>query len=195
MRPAVLHETLPAVAFWTTMAITLGYDLVLSATRHVDAEAAKDRAQLPLHIAVTVGLWAGIWVATAADGLDMPGGRTWPVVAGFVIAWGGFAFRIWAIRTLGRYFTKTLTTVDDQPVIDFGPYRLVRHPSYTGLVAILFGIGVMLGNWLSLALCFGTTLGAFTFRMLSEERMLRRELGEPYERYAATHKRLIPGVW
>ena len=191
----MLHETLPAIAFWSTMAVTLGYDLVLSATRHVEADAAKDRAQLPLHIAVTAGLWAAIGIATAAHGLDMPGGRIWPVAAGFAIAWAGFAFRVWAIRTLGRYFTKTLTTVSGQPVIDFGPYRMVRHPSYTGLVAILFGIGLMLGNWLSLLLCFGTTFVAFTFRMLSEERMLRRELGEPYERYAATRKRLIPGVW
>jgi protein-S-isoprenylcysteine O-methyltransferase Ste14 len=195
VRPAVLHETGPAIAFWVTVAVTLGYDLVLSATRHVEADAAKDRAQLPLHLAVTAGLFLAIWVAPSVHELDMPGGRLWPVVVGCAIAWSGFAFRVWAIRTLGSYFTKTLTTVEGQPVIDVGPYRIVRHPSYTGLMAILFGIGLMLGNWLSLALCVGTTLVAFTFRILSEERMLRRELGEPYERYAATRKRLIPGVW
>ncbi len=195
MRPAVLHDTWAAVAFWTTVAVTLGYDLVLSATRHVEAAAAKDRAQLPLHLAVGAGVTAAIWLAPAAHDLDTPGGRMWPVVIGFAIAWAGFSFRVWSIRTLGRYFTKTLTTVEDQPVIDSGPYAYVRHPSYTGLVATMLGIGLMLGNWLSLVLCFGTTFVAFTLRMLSEERMLRRELGEPYERYAASRKRLIPGVW
>jgi protein-S-isoprenylcysteine O-methyltransferase Ste14 len=195
VRPAVLHQTWPAIAFWATVGVTLGYDLMLSATRHVDAGAAKDRAQLPLHLAVGLGVTVAIWLAPRVHELDTPGGARWPVIAGFAIAWAGFAFRIWSIRTLGRYFTKTLTTVTDQPVIDTGPYRIVRHPSYTGLIATMFGIGVMLGNWLSLALCFGTTLIAFAFRILTEERMLRRELGEPYERYAATHKRLVPGVW
>lgn len=195
MRPIVLHELWAGIAFWATVVITLGYDLALSATRHVEAGAAKDRAQVPLHIAVGVGVALAIWLAPSVHSLDMPGGTTWPVAAGFIIAWKGFLFRVWAIRTLGKYFTKTLTTVEDQPVIDTGPYALVRHPSYTGLIATMFGIGLMLGNWLSLALCFGTTLVAFTFRMLSEERMLRAELGPPYEAYAATHKRLIPGVW
>ncbi len=195
MRPAVLNDTWPAIAFWATVAVTLGYDLVLSATRHVEPGAAKDHAQIWLHLAVTAGLVLAIWVAPEAHSLDMPGGRIWPVVAGFVVAWAGFAFRVWAIRTLGRYFTKTLTTVEDQPVIDTGPYAYVRHPSYTGLVAILLGIGLMLGNWLSVLLCFGTTLVAFAYRIVVEERMLRSELGEPYERYAATHRRLVPGVW
>jgi protein-S-isoprenylcysteine O-methyltransferase Ste14 len=177
------------------MAITLGYDLVLSATRHVDANAAKDRAQVPLHIVCTVGVVLAVWVGPSVHSLDLPGNRTWPVVAGFALAWAGFAIRVWAIRTLGRYFTKTLTTVTGQPVIDTGPYAVVRHPSYTGLVAIMLGLGLMLGNWLSILLSGGVTLAAFAWRIGPEEHMLRAELGAPYDEYAATRKRLIPGLW
>jgi protein-S-isoprenylcysteine O-methyltransferase Ste14 len=177
------------------MAITLGYDLVLSATRHVEAEAAKDRAQVPLHVVCAVGVVLATWIAPTVHSLDLPGDRIWPVAAGFVVAWAGFALRIWAIRTLGSYFTKTLTTVANQPVIDTGPYAVVRHPSYTGLVTIMLGIGLMLGNCLSIVLSFGVTLAAFVWRIGPEERMLRAELGAPYGEYAATHKRLIPGVW
>lgn len=194
MKPAVQHETWAGIVFWGTILVTAGYDLSISLRHRVDHRDAPDRSQIPLSIGVVGGVAGGIW-ATGAPALDMPGPAWWPVALGLLLAIAGLALRIWAVNSLGRYFTKDLTVVPGQPVVDAGPYRFVRHPSYTGLLAIFLGIGVMLGNFLSLAICFGATTIAFVWRIRVEERMLRTQLGEPYEAYAARRKRLVPGVW
>jgi protein-S-isoprenylcysteine O-methyltransferase Ste14 len=195
LRPAVLYDTWAAIAFWATLGTTSLYDFAISARHRVPAEARADRGQGPLTLAVIGGIGAAILAAGRVHSLDLPGSRSWPVVAGLTVAWVGFAVRVWAVRTLGQYFTKTLTIQPDQAVIDSGPYALVRHPSYTGLLATTFGFGLALGNLLSIALCFGITTIAFVIRISSEERMLRSALGERYEAFAATRKRLLPGVW
>lgn len=195
MKPFVLHEAWAAVAFWVTVAITAIYDLAISVRHRVDRESRADRGQTPLTLAVAGGIAGAVLIAGHVDSLNLPGGGSWPVVAGLAIAWLGFGVRVWAVTTLGRYFTKTLTVAAGQPVIDSGPYAVVRHPSYTGLLATSFGLGLALDNVLSLAVCFGTTTVAFVWRIRVEERMLRDALGERYEAYAASRRRLVPGVW
>ena len=64
---------------------------------------------------------------------------------------GGVAFRLWAVLSLGRFFRVAVTTQDDHRLIERGPYRRLRHPSYTGALVTLFGFGLTIGNWLSLA--------------------------------------------
>src|ERR1700690_1974172 len=70
---------------------------------------------------------------------------------GLFIMWLGLGLRIWAVVTLGASFRTTVETHKDQQVIRRGPYRLVRPPSYTGLILMCFGFGISLQNWLSLA--------------------------------------------
>ena len=195
MKPAVLHETWAGIAFWTMVAVTAVYDFALSARHRVERDARKDRGQVPLTLAIIVGLVAAVEIAANVPSLELPGGAGWPVVVGLVITWSGFALRVWAVRTLGRFFTKTLTVSADQPVIDSGPYAFVRHPSYTGLLATSFGFGLMLGNLLSILVAFGIPAFAFVWRIRVEERMLRDSLGARYAAYAANRKRLVPGIW
>jgi protein-S-isoprenylcysteine O-methyltransferase Ste14 len=183
------------MAFWATVAVTAFYDFAISARHRVEREARKDRGQVPLTLAVAGGVVAAVVIAANVHSFEMPGGAGWPVVAGLAVAWGGFALRVWAVTTLGHFFTKTLAVSADQPVIDSGPYAFVRHPSYTGLLATSFGYGLMLGNWLSLVVCFGASTVAFVGRIRVEERMLHTALGARYEAYAAERKRLVPGVW
>ena len=183
------------MAFWTTVAATAIYDFALSARHRVARDARRDRGQVPLTLVIIAGLVAAVVIAGNVHSLELPGGASWPVIAGLAIAWAGFGLRIWAVRTLGRFFTKTLTVTAGQPVVQSGPYAFVRHPSYTGLLTTSFGFGLMLGNLLSLVVCFGSSTFAFVWRIRVEERMLRGALGERYARYAASHKRLVPGVW
>jgi protein-S-isoprenylcysteine O-methyltransferase Ste14 len=117
------------------------------------------------------------------------------VVAGIVIFAAGEALRIWAKTALGRYFTYTVQTSSDQPVITSGPYRFVRHPSYTGLWLMMIGIGFAWANWLGLVVLAVAALGALIYRIRVEERALTSELGESYRRYAEGRKRLVPFVW
>lgn len=69
----------------------------------------------------------------------------------FAIYLAGFAMRRWSEMTLGRYFTFTVMTSADQPVITNGPYRFVRHPGYSGVLLVVLGAGLVTGNWVGLA--------------------------------------------
>jgi protein-S-isoprenylcysteine O-methyltransferase Ste14 len=154
-----------------------------------------DRGSL---VAVSVGISAGVVVAVrVALGIStttIPG-RWVPFVVGLVLMWLGIALREWAVLTLGRFFTVVVRVTEEQSVVDRGPYRWVRHPSYTGLLLTLLGLGVALENWLSvLALVILPTIG-LVFRILVEERALLAGLGEPYREYADSRRRLVPGVW
>jgi protein-S-isoprenylcysteine O-methyltransferase Ste14 len=117
------------------------------------------------------------------------------VSIGLVLFWGGIFLRVWSFRTLGRYFTFTLQTSSDQPVITDGPYRAIRHPSYAGLLLIIMAVGVFIGNWWSLVCLTVAMAGGLVFRIRVEERALMQNLGESYRSYAATHRRLVPFVW
>lgn len=110
------------------------------------------------------------------------------MVAGLVLRWV-------AILTLGRFFTVDVAVHSDQPVVDSGLYRLMRHPSYTGLMIAFLGFGVYFGNWLSLAgLLLPIALGVLN-RVAKEERALLASIGPAYAAYCERTKRFIPGVF
>ena len=114
---------------------------------------------------------------------------------GLVILLGGLVLRGWAFKTLGQYFTHTVMVSSDQPVIATGPYRVLRHPSYTGLLLADLGIGLAAANWAGLAGLLLLTLTPLLWRIHTEETALMATLGDRYRAYAAQHKRLVPLVW
>ncbi len=118
-------------------------------------------------------------------------------VSGMVLMWMwiGIVIRQWSITLLGRFFTVDVRVQSDQTVIDQGPYRWVRHPSYSGLVITFVGMGLALGNWLSLVVLALVPTGGLVVRIHVEERTLLDALGEPYRRFAAGRQRLFPGLW
>lgn len=151
----------------------------------------------------TSGLIAVGFVSTVASALLAPvlsrrgpgqtGGPQLTVVGqGMMLA--GLAMKVWAMRTLGRFYTRTLRTAPDQMVVQAGPYRLIRHPGYVGTLLIWDGYGWSSGNWLLgllntliLALVYGR-------RIQVEEAMLSETLGEPYREYQRRTWRLVPGL-
>jgi protein-S-isoprenylcysteine O-methyltransferase Ste14 len=114
---------------------------------------------------------------------------------GVAVVVSGTAVRLWAIVTLGRWFTYDVRVTEGQPVVQGGPYRWVRHPSYTGVLLVLLGIGLVLGNWVSLALIVVLPTVGLLRRIQVEEAALLGTIGEPYARYAAGRPRLVPGLW
>jgi protein-S-isoprenylcysteine O-methyltransferase Ste14 len=93
---------------------------------------------------------------------------------------------------LGKCFTVSVIVNPDQPVIEHGPYRLVRHPSYTAYFMILLGIGIALGNWLSVVILFAVPCFVYARRVQVEEKALLETIGEPYRAYVSRTKRFIP---
>jgi Phospholipid methyltransferase len=83
---------------------------------------------------------------------------------GMVMLVGGVALRLWSFRVLGRYFTFTVKVSPDQPVVTAGPYRLLRHPGYAGGLLATAGIGVLWGNWVSLAVIVLPLLAIIAWR-------------------------------
>jgi protein-S-isoprenylcysteine O-methyltransferase Ste14 len=146
---------------------------------------------LPAIIAASVLLYVGPHVVPGAA--IRPGAAAFAV--GLAIMIGGLLLRGWAIRTLGVYFTGRVMVSDDQPVITAGPYRLLRHPSYTGLLLACAGLGLAAANWVSVAAMVVLPLAAVLWRIHAEENALLATLGMPYRSYAAQHKRLVPFVW
>jgi protein-S-isoprenylcysteine O-methyltransferase len=122
--------------------------------------------------------------------------QRWPLfVVGIGLSLGGLALRGWAIATLGPFFQARLVIQQDHSVVSDGPYRVVRHPSYVGPVLMFGGIGLLLDNWVALAVCLVLPIGAYIRRIAVEEQLLANGLGAEYERYRETTWRMLPGVW
>jgi len=153
------------------------------------------RSIVALAITFAVGFGAGFHLARHAEGAAIEFAR-WPIfILGALLAAAGIAFRQWAILVLGRYFTPFVRVSEGQSVVETGPYRWLAHPSYTGMLMTIVGIGLMLGNWLSLAcLAIVPTVG-LVIRIRVEERALLAGIGEPYRRFLAGRARLVPGIW
>jgi len=114
-------------------------------------------------------------------------------VLGLVIFVSGAAFRLWAIRTLGRYYSHIVREVEDHQIIQSGPYQLVRHPAYLGMIIGNIGVVVFFFNPVTLALFLFLLTPAIILRIVVEERTLYQMDG--YDDYAARKNRLVPGVW
>lgn len=192
--PVVLEGGVPEALFWLCLGGWLVGELAFAVRTTLRDPATRDASFTLLTLALVAGLGAGVWSASEVDA-SLPGPDWWPPLVGLAVFVGGLALRTWAIRVLGRFFRYTVVVDADQRVIDTGPYRLIRHPSYTGLLLAALGVGVALDNWLSIAACLLPALIGFTLRLLSEERVLSERLGEPYRAYMRRTHRLIPYVW
>jgi protein-S-isoprenylcysteine O-methyltransferase Ste14 len=113
------------------------------------------------------------------------------VALGLALEVAGIGLRVWAMRTLRGHYARTLRVVDDQPVISDGPYRLVRHPGYLGVLLLWAGAALTARNALAPALALTAVGTAYRRRMDAEDALLRRDL-PGYGEYAATTGRVLP---
>jgi protein-S-isoprenylcysteine O-methyltransferase len=179
-------------------------ELLLTITRRSRTKTGEkqDRSTLGM-IWVVIGLSipAGMVVAqsrTLRSGVvglfDFPDNEWIPILA-IVFFGAGLVVRWWAIVTLGRFFTVDVVIEKDHEVVQRGPFRWVRHPSYTGVLVAFTGWAMTLGNWVAAGLILVPIFIAFVRRMKVEEEALTRALGEKYLEYMRRTKRLIPGVY
>lgn len=156
-----------------------------------DADAGSLRV---LWIVIALSITTGVILAAHGIGGRLP---VWfPFVTVGITAFClGTALRWWAILHLGRFFTVNVAVAEDHRVVDDGPYRFVRHPSYAGLLLQFGGLALCLGNWLSLAATLLPIWLALLNRIRVEERALHASLGEAYQNYSRSTKRLVPRLY
>ncbi|MDX2194263.1 MAG: isoprenylcysteine carboxylmethyltransferase family protein [Gemmatimonadales bacterium] len=108
---------------------------------------------------------------------------------------GGLAFRWWAVRTLGRFFTVKVGILEGHELVGDGPYRWLRHPAYTGVLAQFLALALSFQQVLSALLIVAAVAGVFAYRIVVEERALAEAFGAQWAAHAATRARLVPGLW
>lgn len=105
----------------------------------------------------------------------------------------GAAFTVWARIALGRNWSAEVTFKQDHELIESGPYALVRHPIYTGLVAMALGTAINYGRAIGFALFIGLC-GGFWRKARQEERIMSRHFPAAYAEYKARARAIIPFV-
>jgi protein-S-isoprenylcysteine O-methyltransferase Ste14 len=111
---------------------------------------------------------------------------------GIILMLAGIGLRTWATQVLGRFYTRTLVTYADQLIVQDGPYRLIRHPGYSGSLLVWIGAGAAAVNWLVLLAVTLTCCASYLYRINSEEGMLIARFGQEYRAYT---RRLIPFIY
>ena len=185
----------PRIIFWVAMGGWGGLEIRL-AVRRGGRDTGEDAGSIRWSFGATVAGLLGALVTDALLPEVVAEDRHAPyLLTGAGVVLSGVLLRIWAVRTLGRFFTYQVMTTDDQIVVTNGPYRFVRHPSYTGLLVSCFGAGIATANPLSLLVVIVIPLIGLARRISVEEAALERTLGDDYRRFTASRKRLVPWVW
>lgn len=196
MMPLIYHSTTYLLVFFVVLAAWGAFEGFGPLRWYGAKEATKDHSS-------SVVLWSAYLFGIACYFL-------WPIwfpsttittnqvvvfYLGIILLFFGSWVRWWSIKTLGKYFTTTISVDTDHTVVDHGPYRFVRHPSYTGLIIMTLGLGLLITNWASVCTLVIVFLAGLWYRIKTEENLLTAILGAPYIEYCQrVPKRLIPFV-
>lgn len=187
-RPRLSGELVAAVSVASFLAYVAFAEVVrgraIAAGR---VRIARDRLATALPYAIPIPYV----VAALRPGpeLPFPDGVRW---AGLALVVAGVALAAWAAATLGPHFDLEVELHEGHEVVERGPYAIVRHPVYAGLIVHFVGICLATGNVLFILGTFGIGVPALAYRAAAEERLIRTALGPAYERYARRVPMLVP---
>lgn len=173
------------VAYWAISALN-----VKRAVRVESGISRFGKYFLPIIIAVLLLQYFPIYRGTFLAKRFVPG-EWWIVWLGFALTVAGLAFTCWARVILGRNWSGVVQVKQDHELITRGPYDIVRHPIYTGLLLAFFGTALAIGEWRGLIAT--AIIGVSFWRKLRlEERWMTEQFGEQYRGYMQRVKALIP---
>ena len=116
----------------------------------------------------------------------------WP---GLIVMLLGIVLRVWSIRTLGKHFSSLVMMQNQHELIQAGPYKVIRHPSYTGAILAVIGSALILQAFYSLLVIIPLLSWAYRSRIDAEEMTLSSYFGDEYRSYRKHTKKLIPFIW
>jgi protein-S-isoprenylcysteine O-methyltransferase Ste14 len=114
-------------------------------------------------------------------------------LAGVLLATAGLAFAAWARIHLGKYWSSMVIVKEGHHLIRTGPYRIVRNPMYTGILAALFGAAIAIGLLMAFVV-LGIIVAGIWLKIRAEEEILQEKFGEEYLRFRREVKALIPWI-
>jgi protein-S-isoprenylcysteine O-methyltransferase len=142
------------------------------------------------HTAILVA--AALFPALGVGALAVGPAFAWTAVGLMVAA---FLLQLWAVRTLGPLFHFTLSSDAAQPIVERGPYRLVRHPGYLAQIVFFLAFAAATRNGWTLVVVAAALAVGYGYRIRTEERLLARTLGDRWRDYARRRARLVPGLF
>jgi protein-S-isoprenylcysteine O-methyltransferase len=183
-----------ALLFWTAFALWILPEIIASkAKRAGNSSKSHDRGSLNLIVVLwSIGIALGFSFSLLLPQAAIPWKRTTLFFIGICLMPMGAAFRWYSATILGKYFTFDVAIQSGQGLIELGPYRYIRHPSYTGALISLLGFGLSLGNWAALVASLSCLGCAYAYRIPVEESALASALGDTYRQYVKRTWRLVP---
>lgn len=179
--------------FWIIFALAYGPEFRLILRSRPPAAETTDRGSL---IVIMISGWIGYPIAFSlarSEHFHLMHERFW-FFFGLALLVCGSLLRRYCWRILGRFFTGNVRIQQGQTVIQEGPYRWIRHPSYTGGMLMHIGCGLALTNWMAALVLFVSTILGYLYRVHVEEKALLTGLGNEYQEYMRRTKRFVPHV-
>jgi protein-S-isoprenylcysteine O-methyltransferase Ste14 len=186
-----------ALIFWGACALWILPEVVAWKVKRATGSAeTRDKGSL---ILIAVLWWTGIALDFSLSFLLPQASISWKRTSlffvGICLMLLGIALRWYSATILGKYFTFDVAIHGGQVLIEVGPYRYIRHPSYTGALLTLLGFGMALGNWAGLVAALSCLGAAYTYRIPIEEAALTAALGDSYRQYVRRTWRLVPFLY
>jgi protein-S-isoprenylcysteine O-methyltransferase Ste14 len=180
--------------FWAVFLFAFVPEFALVARSRPSPDEKVDRSMTIILLAGWIGMLGAFAVAGIRPFVITRGPKIC-FVTGLTTLLCGSLLRRHCWRMLGKHFTGNVKASADQPVIERGAYRWVRHPSYTGGFLMYLGTGLALTNWMSAIVITFAGSVAYFYRVRVEERTLQANLGSRYQEYMRRTKRFVPFVF
>lgn len=192
--PAWVYLVIFTSASLLTTIYLLRHDPELLQRRMRGGPTAENRPTQKVIMVFTSLAFLGLIVVPALNHrFGTPALPLYVVITGDFLVAIGFYFIFYVYRE-NTYTSATVEVVENQRVIDTGPYALVRHPMYASALLYLLGTPLALGSYWGL-LPFIFVIPFLMWRLVDEEKMLTKELAGYSEYRQRVRYRLVPGVW
>jgi protein-S-isoprenylcysteine O-methyltransferase Ste14 len=176
---------------WVASEVVIG---IATRTKHSSGKVHDRGSLVLLWVVIFFSMTAAIWISEITSP-SMFGGLYALKRIGLAVLIIALVIRWSAIYTLGKSFSSNVAILDSQKLHRSGLYRLVRHPSYLGLLLAFIAVGIHSRNWPSFALATVPTTAALLYRIRVEETALTEAFGKEYIDYSKVTKRLVPGLY
>jgi protein-S-isoprenylcysteine O-methyltransferase Ste14 len=165
----------------------LFFELIISKRDFSDKSKSND-----FHTREIYAISQGLTILSAIIFSNGTDSKLYYLIGAFVLCSGLF-LRVTSIIYLGKFYSHNVRLLDKHEIIINGPYSIIRHPAYSGMILIHIGISIISWNVITLMILFLLLIPSIILRIVIEEKTLKKL--PKYKKYSKMVKRLIPYIW